>query len=400
MMNIHKIRKNFPFLKQDLTYFDSAATSLKPETVISKEAEYYRDLSVNINRGTSKHNYETSNLIENTREKVANYIGAKNSSSIVFTSNTTESINLIANGYVKDKLTPGSNIVITQLEHHSNYAPWIRLANDLNIECRIAKLEDGHLKTERVLELIDNNTVITSITGMSNLTGEVTDIKKVAKKCKDNGSKILVDAAQLITHSEINIEDLGADFLCFSSHKIYGTFGLGVLYIKQSIINEVTPPNIGGNTISYITKDNKIQYKENPHRLEYGTRNSAGIYAFNEVLNFIDKYPIKEKEKYIIKLSSYFTAKLIEIPGIKIYSVPGPIISFNILGIHPHDASEIFSKNNIIVRTGNLCASPFFMDRKETGVIRVSLDIFNTKEEIDKLLNTILEIKDFFNEFI
>lgn len=400
MIDVQEVRKEFPFLNKGYIYFDSAATCLKPETVISREAEYYRNLSVNINRGTSNFNYRASEGVNEVRTSVAEYIGTSDPREIIFTSNTTESINTVALGYVKENIKENSNIVITQLEHHSNYAPWINLAKEMKVECRIAPLINGSINTQDIVKLIDDNTVITAITGMSNLTGQQLDIKTVSKRCRSYNSKLLIDAAQLIVHKKIDVKNIDVDFLCFSGHKIYGTFGLGVLYVKAELLNKLSPIFFGGNMISYISRENKIFYKDPPQRFEYGTQNSASIYSFGAVMDFLKKYPRDDREKYIRSLSKYLVNRLKSLSYIDIYSQPGAIISFNINGIHPHDASEFFDKKNIILRCGNLCASPFFMNREESGVIRISLDIYNTKEEIDTLIDTIEEIREFFNEFI
>lgn len=400
MSNIESIRKEFPFLKQNFIYFDSAATSLKLSTVIDSQAEYYRNLSINMNRGSSSFNYKVTSKIEEIRKATANYIGSINPKEIIYTSNTTDSINIIARSYINKFHDTKKNIVITQLEHHSNYVPWLNASKRCNLECRIVPLVNGKLETSKILDYIDDNTILTSVTGMSNLTGQRTEIPPISKKCRAVGSRLLVDAAQLAAHSEIDVNELDIDYLCFSAHKIYGPFGLGVLYVKESNIKDLEPVSFGGNMVSYISKDNKVHYKDFPYCMESGTQNSAAIFAFGKVLEYLKTNPVKEMEKYKTKLGLYLTDELKKLNNIIIYSVPGPIVSFNIEGVHPHDASDFFDKAGILLRTGNLCASPFFHNIEESGVIRVSLDIFNTKEEIDVLLNTVKSIKEFFLESV
>lgn len=388
--------EQFPFLKQNLIYFDSAATSLKPLNVIEAQSRYYSELGINTGRGTSLFNYKTTDIIESVRERISNFIGSGNPSELVFTTNSTDSINMVAQGYVKKNIKENSNIVITQLEHHSNYVPWVNLAEELNIECRIIPLDRYKIDYSFIDRYIDENTIITAVTGMSNLTGDKTNLKPFIDRCRKTGSKILIDAAQLVVHEKLDVKTLDVDFLVFSAHKLYGPFGLGFLYGKTELLEEITPVRFGGNMVSYITDNINIHYRDIPRRLESGTGNSAAVYAFNSVLDFLEKNPLKEAEKYIQELSEYLICALKKIKGITIYSSKGSIISFNIDGIHPHDASEFFDNKNIILRTGNLCASPFFTNIKESGVIRVSLGIFNTNTEIDKLIETIIEIKEFF----
>ncbi|MGL1891483.1 MAG: aminotransferase class V-fold PLP-dependent enzyme [Spirochaetaceae bacterium] len=396
MLDNKNIKLLFPFLQKDLIYFDSAATSLKPQTVLDAQTRYYTDLGINTGRGTSLHTYKTTSITENIRYRISEFIGSTDQDQIIFTSNTTDSINMVVNSYISNNLNKKSNIVITGLEHHSNYVPWIELAKNKNIECRIAPLQDYKLDPKDILNLVDENTIITSITGMSNLTGQEIDLEMIIEKCHEKGSKILVDAAQLINHRSINVTSLDIDFLVFSTHKIYGTFGLGILYGKKELLDQFTPTKYGGNMVSYITNKTDVKYKDIPTRLESGTQNPAAIYAFNSVLDFLEKYPIFESHNYTLELGRYLISELKKETGIIIYSVPGAIISFNIEGIHPHDASEFFDNNNILLRTGNLCASPFFTNLSESGVIRVSLGIYNNKSEIDILINTIKEIKEFF----
>lgn len=391
-----EIRAQFPFLQRGITYLDTAATSLKPESVISAEADYYRNLGVNTGRGNSLHNFETTTGLEEVRTRIAEMLNVSSKESIIFTQNTTDSINIVAQSLENCQVTERSNIVITQLEHHSNYTPWLALAEFLGVKCRIIPIKNYSLDYSYLDKYIDEDTIITAITGMSNLTGEKTDLERVIKRVRSVGSKILVDGAQLICHETVDLTVLDIDYFCFSTHKLYGTFGLGILYGKKELLDEMKPARFGGNMVSYIKDLNNVYYKPVPTRFESGTQNPAAIYAFGETLNFLKKIPLDKREEFYRKLSIKLIDGLNELGGIKIYSKPGPIISFNIEGIHPHDASEFFDKAGIIIRTGNLCASPFFSNLKESGVIRVSLGIYNTSKEIDLVLETVKEIKEFF----
>lgn len=380
----------------DFIYFDSAATSIKPKEVLEAEAFYNSSIIMNVNRGSSLKNYEASNIIEKVRKRVSENIGCNKPNEIIFTGNASESINLVARSFIENNITKDTNIVITSIEHHSNFAPWIELAKRKNIECRVVELKNYRIDYKDLENKIDNNTLLTAVTGMSNLTGEITDIKRVVKLCKKNSSYILIDGAQYIVHNDVDVTSLDIDFFTFSAHKLFGPFGLGVLYGREKLLNQFTPLNYGGNMVSYIDKNGNIHYKDLPHRLEVGTRNPGAIYAFNASLDFIERHGKKNLEEISYNLGCYLYKELKKISGIKIYSIPGSIISFNIDGVHPHDASDFFDNKNIIVRVGNLCASPFFMNLEESGVIRVSLAYFNNKYEIDKLISTIKEIKDFF----
>lgn len=391
-----EIRKEFPFINQGIIYMDSAATSLKPNCVIDSQSEYYKTMTVNVGRGSSIHNFNTTNIVEKTRNTIAQYLNITDETQVIFTQNSTDSINMVANGWVRQNITSNSNIVITQLEHHSNYVPWIELCKELNIECRIVPLENYEINYSKLIEYINEHTLITAITGMSNITGIETNLEVVTNRCREVGSKIIIDAAQLIVHKRIDIQQLDPDFLVFSAHKLYGPFGLGILYGKKNLLEEMTPVRYGGNMVSYTSNLTNIHYKDIPFRLESGTQNPAAIYSFSSVFSFIKDYDIEETENYIKGLSTYLIHKLKEEGDIIVYSQPGSIISFNIQGVHPHDASQFFDEKNIILRTGNLCASPFFANLEESGVIRVSLGVHNNIEEIDTLLIAIKEIKGFF----
>lgn len=391
-----EIRAQFPFLQRGITYLDTAATSLKPESVIEAEANYYRNLGVNTGRGNSLHNFETTSGLEDIRIRVAELINAPTKESLIFTQNSTDSINMVAGSLKSTKVTEESNIVITQLEHHSNYTPWLDLAEFLGIKCRIIPLKSYNLDYSYIDSYIDEHTIITAITGMSNLTGQRTDLERVIKKVRSVGSKILVDGAQLICHHQVDVTKLDVDFLCFSAHKLYGTFGLGILYSKKEHLEVMKPVRYGGNMVSYIKDLNTVYYKPVPIRFESGTQNPAAIYAFGETLNFLNNYPLDEREEFYKDLSTKLIDGLRSMGGVTIYSNPGPIISFNIDGVHPHDASEFFDRRGVIIRTGNLCASPFFNNLEVAGVIRVSLGIYNTTDEIDMVIETVKEIKEFF----
>lgn len=396
MLHNNEIRLLFPFLDQNFIYFDSAATSLKPTEVIEAQSSYYENLTLNTGRGTSLHNFKTTQTVESVRKRTAEFIGSTNPEQIIFTSNATDSINIVANSYLKNLVTTKSNIVITQLEHHSNYVPWLELSKTMNIECRIVPLKNNKLEMDKFKEYIDKDTLLTAVTGMSNVTGDKIDFEQIISLCRTFESKILVDAAQLISHENIDVTKLDIDFLVFSAHKIYGPFGLGVLYGKKELLESFTPNSYGGNMVSYINNKTDIHYKNLPTRLESGTQNPAAIYAFGSVLDFLEKFPINESSEILNSLGKYLIDGLNSIGGITLYSEKGGIVSFNIDGVHPHDASEFFDNNNIILRTGNLCASPFFTDLNQLGVIRVSFGIFNNFSEIDILLKTVREIKEFF----
>lgn len=391
-----EIRAQFPFLNRGLIYLDTAATSLKPEMVITAEADYYRELGVNTGRGSSVHNFETTTGLEDIRSRVASFMGSNDKDSIIFTQNSTDSINLVAQSLRKYLVTEKTNIVITQLEHHSNYTPWLDLAEELGIKCRVIPLKGYSIDYNYLERYIDEDTIITAITGMSNLTGEKTDIERVVSRVRSTGGKVLIDGAQLICHEDVDVENLDVDYFCFSTHKLYGPFGLGILYGKKELLEQMKPGRFGGNMVSYINNLNSVHYKPVPTRFESGTQNPAAIYGFNKSLDFIESINMKEREKYYKTLALKLIDGLKEIEGVTIYSNPGAIISFNIEGVHPHDASEFFDRAGIIIRTGNLCASPFFNNIEESGVIRVSLGIYNSAEDIVKVLETVREIKEFF----
>jgi len=400
MLDIGKIRKQFPILSrkvngQDLVYFDNGATTQKPQAVIDSESNYYQNENSNVHRGVHFLSGLATDKFEETRNTIQAFIGAKHSHEIIFTKGTTDSINLVANGF-RTLFKKGDEIIITELEHHSNIVPWQMCCEQSEATLKVIPLLDnGELDMNEFNNLLSESTKLVAVSHISNALGTINDIEEIIEKSHKIGAKVLIDGAQAASHVSINMQELNADFYCFSSHKMFGPTGVGVLYGKEEILNELSPYQGGGEMIKEVSFSGTT-YAELPHKFEAGTPNIAGVIAFKSAIDFITNLGVETIAKYEDELLQYVTSEILKIEGVKIYGTAknkSAILSFNIEGLHPYDIGMIVDKMGIAIRTGHHCVQPIMEKFNIPGTARISLAIYNTKEEIDLCINAIKKAK-------
>jgi len=400
MLDINQIRKQFPILSRkvnghDLVYFDNGATTQKPDSVIEAESNYYQNENSNVHRGVHFLSGLATDKFEETRITIQNFINAKHSHEIIFTKGTTDSINIVASGY-RSLLNKGDEIIISELEHHSNIVPWQMCCEQSGATLKVIPLLDnGILDMVEFENLLSKNTKLVSISHISNTLGTINPVEKIIEKAKAVGAKVLIDGAQAASHISINMQDLDVDFYCFSAHKLYGPTGVGVLYGKEDILNELPAYQGGGEMIKEVSFK-KTTYAGLPHKFEAGTPNIAGVVAFKAAINFITGLGINNIAKYEEELLQYATQEVLKIEGLKIYGTANDksaIISFNINELHPYDIGMIIDKMGIAIRTGHHCTQPIMERFNIPGTARISLAVYNTKDEIDICIKAIKKAK-------
>ncbi|MDA9808278.1 cysteine desulfurase [Flavobacteriales bacterium] len=400
MLDINKIRAQFPILNRkvngkDLVYLDNGATTQKPQSVIDAEANYYTYENSNVHRGVHFLSGLATDKFEETRNAIQAFIGAKNKHEIIFTKGTTDSINLVANGY-RTLLGEGDEIIISELEHHSNIVPWQMCCEISGATLKVIPLLDnGSLDMNEFDNLLSKNTKLVSVSHISNALGTVNDIEAIIAKAHKFSAKVMIDGAQAASHVALDMQKLDADFYCFSAHKLFGPTGVGVLYGKEEILNVLPPYQGGGEMIKEVSFE-KTTYACLPHKFEAGTPNISGVIAFKQAIDFITDLGVSEIAKYEEELLQYATAEVLKIEGLKIYGTAphkSGIISFNIEGLHPYDIGMIVDKMGVAIRTGHHCTQPI-MDRFNIpGTARISLSVYNTKKEIDVCVKAIKKAK-------
>lgn len=387
-MEQQEIRSKFPVFSQNkrLVYLDNAATSQKPEGVIDRVRQFYLSENSNIHRGNYPLSSRASEYYAHSKQTVSHWIDARTPEEIVYTKSSTEAINLVAAGM--DGLTgPENNIVTTELEHSSNYFPWKELCRRTGVQFRVAEAEeDGSLKTEKLLKLIDCHTKLVAVTGMSNAGGFCPDLKKIISEAHNKGALVLVDATQLIVHRMISVRELDCDFLSFSSHKIYGPMGLGVLYGKQSCL-ELIPPLLYGGDMVLRGDGDQIIYKSNTEKFEGGTQNIGGALGLEAAIEFLQENEFEALLEHEKALAAYTRQRLEKIKGLHIlnFGPDSPIILFEMDGIGAYDVGVLLGLKDIAVRCGSHCAYPLMKRLERQSLCRVSLAVYNTKEDSDRL---------------
>jgi len=388
--DIDKIRKDFPILAQNLgkyplIYFDNGATSQKPNAVIDHIEKYYKTINANIHRGVHTLSQLSTNAYELSREKIQNHIKAKQPQEIIFTSGTTESINLVAQGFTSF-LEKDDQIIVSHLEHHSNIVPWQMLCERTGAKLQVIPIDkNGELIFSEYEKLLSKKTKIVAINHVSNALGTINPIEKIIEKAHKLQAVVLIDGAQAVAHLKPNVQEMDCDFYVFSAHKMYGPTGIGVLYGKRELLEKLPPYKGGGEMIKEVSFE-KTTYAEIPHKFEAGTPNIADGIAFASAIDYINNIGFDKIESYEKELLDYATQQLLKIPNIIIYANINrkvSIISFNVGKIHPYDIGVILDKMGIAVRTGHHCTQPIMDFYKIPGTIRVSLSFYNNKEEID-----------------
>jgi len=398
--NITSIREDFPILSskvngKQLVYFDNAATTQTPKVVIDAIVSYYSTLNANIHRGVHSLSQKATEAYEGARKKIQKHLNAKKSSEIIFTSGSTHSINLVANGFI-DLLKSGDEIIVSHLEHHSNIVPWQMLCEKTDAIMKVIPMnQDGELIFSEYEKLLSNKTRVVFVNHVSNALGTINPVKEIISKAHEFGAAVLIDGAQALPHFEVDVKDLDVDFYVGSAHKFYGPTGVGILYGKEKWLNKLPPYQGGGEMIDEVTFE-KTTYAKLPNKFEAGTPNISGVIASGIAIDYINNIGLKTILKYEDALLKYATEKLLEIDGIKIYGNTDnktSVISFNLGNIHHYDIGSIIDNEGIAVRTGHHCAQPIMDYYKIPGTIRLSLSFYNTKEEIDSLISAIILAK-------
>lgn len=401
MLDTNKIRVDFPILQQNiygkpLVYFDNAATNQKPQCVIDTLVEYYKSENSNIHRGVHYLSQKATIAFENARETVKAFINAKSSSEIIFTRGTTESINLVAQSFGRKFIKEGDEVIISAMEHHSNIVPWQMICEEKGAFLKVIPFfENGELDINAFENLISKKTRIIAITHVSNALGTINPIKEIIQKAHSKNIPVLIDGAQGIAHSKVDVQVLDCDFYCFSGHKIYAPMGIGVLYGKEELLNQMPPYHGGGEMIKIVTFE-KTTYNDLPFKFEAGTPNVGDVLGLEKALQYINEIGIDKIAEYEDVLLNYATEKLAEIEGIRFFGTAkhkSAVISFLIGNIHPFDAGTIIDRYGVAVRTGHHCAQPLMDYFKIPGTIRASFAFYNTKEEIDVLITAVKKAK-------
>lgn len=391
------IKEDFPILSKKinnkpLIYLDNASTTQKPTSVIDEIQKYYESTNSNIHRGVHHLSQKATEEYEESRNKIQHFIGAKSSKEIVFVRGATEAVNLVANSYVKPLLSEGDNIIISQMEHHANIVPWQIIAKQKKTEIRVIPInEKGELIISELDNLIDKHTKFISLNHVSNSLGTVNPIETLIQKAHQNNIRIMIDGAQAVQHMKVNVSDLDVDFYCFSGHKMYGPTGIGVLYGKKEILDEMEPYQGGGDMIKSVTFEKTI-YNDVPHIFEAGTPNIVGAIGLGKAIDFIEKTTLERIEEHEMNLLSYATEKIGQIEGVKIIGTSNKkasVISFVMEGIHPHDIGTIMDNLGIAIRAGHHCTQPVMDFYEIPATARASFAIYNTEEDVDKLIEGI-----------
>ena len=392
--DIQKVRADFPLLKREvngkpLVYLDNGATTQKPKAVIDAITNYYSDMNSNVHRGVHYLSQISTDAFEVTRRKVQEFINAKEDFEVIITKGTTDSINLVASCYGKASVHEGDEIIVSAMEHHSNIVPWQMLCEEKGAVLRVIPMnEKGELDTEAYKNLLSDKTKLVSVAYVSNSLGTINPIKEIIDLAHTNNVPVLVDAAQAIQHIKIDVQELDVDFLAFSGHKMYAPTGVGVLYGKKDLLNAMPPYQGGGDMIKDVTFE-KTTYNELPFKFEAGTPNIEAGICLAAAIDYINELGIDNIKAYEDELLDYATAKIKEIPGVKIIgeaAKKSSVLSFVVDGVHPYDIGVILDKLGIAVRTGHHCAQPVMDQFCIPGTVRASLAVYNTKEDIDTFI--------------
>lgn len=404
-MNVKEIRQYFPILDQNvngqrLVYLDSAATSQKPVTVIEALDKYYREYNSNVHRGVHTLGTLATDAYEGAREKVKNFIHAKETAEVIFTRGTTTSLNFVAHGYARNAVKEGDEIVITYMEHHSNLIPWQQVAKVTGAKLVYLPLqEDGTISLEDVRQTINENTKIVAMTMVSNVLGTINPIKEVAKIAHEKGAIIVVDGAQSTPHMKVDVQDLDCDFYALSGHKMCGPTGIGVLYGKRALLEKMEPIEFGGEMIDFVDLYDST-WKELPWKFEGGTPTIAGAIGLGAAIDFLEEIGMDEIEKHEKQLEQYALERMKEVPGMTIYGPQdrGGLVTFNLEGVHPHDVATVLDQQGIAIRAGHHCAQPLMKWLNASSTARASFYLYNTEDEIDTLVKSLIQTKEYFGD--
>lgn len=405
-MTNYDLRKDFDIIRNDdIAYLDSGATTQKPKYVIDAIKHYYEYDNANPHRGAYKLSIKATEVYDEAREKVKNFINAKDAREIVFTRNATESINLIAYSYGLNNIKKGDKIVISIMEHHSNLVPWQMVAKKTGATLEyIYTDENGYLKQEDIEKKIVPGVKMVGITQVSNVLGTINPVKEIVKKAHEVGAVAIVDASQSAPHMKVDVQDLDADFLVFSGHKMLSPLGIGVLYGKKNILDKMSPFLFGGDMIEYVYEQ-ETTFAEVPTKFEAGTQNVEGAVGLGAAIDYLNKIGMDNVEKIEKEVLSYAMEELQKLDFITIY---GPkelenhaaVISFNVNKVHPHDVASVLDSENVCIRSGNHCAQPLLRYMGLDSTCRASFYIYNTKEDVDRLIKALKKTRDIFKKWM
>ena len=394
MFDVYTIRKDFPLLQREvngkpLVYLDSGATAQKPECVIKCIEQMYRECNANIHRGVHHLSEEATRMYEAARELIREFIGAAHREEVIFTAGATASLNTVAYAWGEKFLSQGDNIIISEMEHHSNIVPWQLVAERKGVEIRVLPFDDeGQLEIEKLDSLLDERTRMVAVTQASNTLGTRPDLKRIIKKAHAVGALVTVDGCQGVVHGGVNVVDLDCDFYAFSGHKLYGPTGTGVLYGKREILEQMPPFLCGGDMVDRVSFA-KTTYAPLPLKFEAGTANYVDAIALGEAVRYLNNLDLSAIEQHEAELTRYAEQQLSRIDGLKIYGTTSDkcsIVSFNVEGVHHYDMGMILDKLGVAIRTGQHCAEPVMTHFGITGMCRASIAMYNTKEDIDTLV--------------
>ena len=405
-MDALEIKKDFPLLmNKNISYLDSGATTQKPNYVLDKVNEFYKENNANPHRGAYTLGMKATEEYEKGRDVIQKFINARLREEIIFSKNATESLNLVAYSYGLSNVNEGDEVVLSIMEHHSNLVPWQKVVKDKKATLKYMYINENYELTDEEIESkITDKTKIVCVTHISNVTGTINDIKKIISYAHKKGALVLVDASQSIPHMKIDVQDLNCDFLVFSGHKLLSPLGIGVLYGKKEILNQMTPFLMGGDMIEYVYEQDTT-YAPLPNKFEAGTQNAGGVVGLAAAIEYIEKIGYDTIARIEDEVVSYAREQLSKLDYLTLYMTPNVenhngVISFNIKGVHPHDVASILDTENVCVRSGNHCAQPLLRSIGVDSTCRASFYMYNTKEDVDKLVNGLNKAYNMFKKYI
>ena len=406
--SFENIRKDFPILKRTvrdnkpLVYLDNASTTQKPNQVIDAITDYYQNHNANIHRAVYALAEESTEAYETARDKIANFVNVKNRQELIFVRGTTEAINLVAYAWGRPHINEGDIIVTTEYEHHSNIVPWQLLTQEKKAQLKYIDIDDnGELMLDQLDDYLSTGKVkLVTFSHMSNVLGTISPVKEIVSKCKNAGVKVLIDAAQSVPHMKVNLNEIGCDFFVFSGHKMLGPTGVGVLWAKKEILEKMSPFLGGGDMIREVHKY-ETTWNDLPYKFEAGTPNIADVIGFGAAIDYLTKIGMDNVRQHEIELTKYAMEKFAKIPGLQIYGTKdiakrGGVISFNFADVHPHDVADIIDKEGISLRSGHHCAQVLMERLNVAATSRASFYIYNTKEDIDALIDSLNKVAKVF----
>jgi cysteine desulfurase / selenocysteine lyase len=403
-LDVAKLRAEFPILGttvhgKPLVYLDNAATSQKPAAVIDRLSEYYRTENSNVHRGVHLLSEKATAAYEGARDKVRAFINAASRREVVFTRGTTESINLVSNAWGRANVKGGDEIVISTIEHHSNIVPWQMLATQTGAKLRVIPVNDrGELLLDEYEALLNDRTRMVAVTHISNALGTINPVKEMVAMARERGITTLIDGAQAVPHTRVDVRDIGADFYAFSGHKMFGPTGIGILWGRESVLDAMPPFLAGGDMILSVTFE-KTTYNELPYRLEAGTPDISGAIGLGAAIDYLESVGMDAIEAHETGLLAYATERLVEIPGLRLIGTAekkASVVSFTLDCAHPHDIGTIVDKEGVAIRTGHHCAQPAMIRFGVPATARASMALYNTKEDVDALVRALGKVVEIF----